>query len=371
MYWWEEEIAKETALQFMEESRAYTLEMIRKNLPELRESQFNHYYQGEQLMSLGAVVHSSKTKTIWDTLRVIAYGSHASHFVVTNHAPTQDSRYPLLNELPCVIMAPMPHDKPVPGNSYLSKFTHAIELRHIGKLRPWSRLFENTKPSPIFFGEEGTGFFTHKGKSKPTFYWWDDLWRAEFNGNVEQWYNFYYEVPTYKMMAGLVALLRVLNAITDEYEMDPRLIVPSNCVGGGENPFPSINWQIVRNLMFKDEIDIGPMDFDEAFPLNDYSEEWNNSGRRDEAFIAMHTREHSWRTDADDGHVKFLLQGQKVIWPPNSKQKYKDLFDEFGFDNSDLDFAARMFAIAYNIRHANVQDVTNVIENKLDVFKGM
>ena len=371
MSWWEEEIDKDTALQFLEECRAYTLETIQKKLPELKQSQFNHYHQSEPLMALGAVVHSSKTKTIWDALRVIAYGSHASHFIVTNHRPTQNSKYELLSEMPCAIMCPMPIDHPVPGNGYLSKFTYAIELRHIGKLRPWFGPFENTKPSPIFYGEEGTGFFTYKGKAKPKFYWWDDLWRAEFNSHVRQWHNFYYEVPTFNKICGLIALLRVLNAATEEYELDKRLVVPSNCVGGGENLIPFIDWSMIREYVFSDEIDLDPIDLDSTFPPTDMSDEWNNSGRRDEAFIAMHVREHSWRTNPDDGHVRFLLQGKNVIWPSGMKWKYKNMFNEFGFDGSDIDFAARMFAIAYGIRHANVQDVTNVIGNKLDMFKGM
>jgi len=373
MSWWEEEIDQETALEFLNECKEYTSAAISKHAHDLLPSQFSHVIQNTPapFMPVGAVVHSSQSRTVWDAIRSIAYGSHGAHFVVTSHTSPSRKKYELLSEMPSVILAPMSLEHAVPGNGYISTFTWAIEMRHTGKLRPWFSPFETTKPSPIFFGEEGQNFFKYTGTGEPKFFWWDDLWRSGFHGNVQPWFNYFFEVPSFEQMATLVALLRILVALHPEYKMDRRMIVPDNCVNGGENHFPHINWRLVRRLVMAD--DISPLeesDFDEAFTGARRIGEWKSEGRRDECFIAMHAKMHTWRTNPDDGEVQFLLSGPDVRWPKQSATRYRNAFNEFGYDANDLDFASRMFATAYGVKQQNLDDVPFFLEKKLDQIKG-
>lgn len=368
--WWENEISQEIAEEFLAECSEYTKKLLHKHTPELDERQFNHILQGRDapFMPIGTVVHSTRSRTVWDAIRSIAHGVHGTHFVITNHAPPKG--YELLSELPSVILMPMSPNEAVCGNGFLSGFTWSVDIRQTGKLRPYIHPFKNGQPSPVYFGEEGEEFFKYNGKDKPEFYWWNNLWRDKFNGLVRRWNNYFYEVPSFRQMSSLVALIRSLMALHPAYTMDKRLIVPSTCVEGGENPFPHINWELIRRLVFKDRISIEQSSFENAHPASLNDDEWKNNNRRDEAFIRMHINSHKWRTNPADDDARFLICGPNVEWRSEYRIETRNALIDLGYDGDDPDFAARMFTIAYHYRHINLNDVQTMAAKKAEQQKG-
>lgn len=367
MSWWEKEISQDTARSFLNECKEYTFDMIKKFTPELHPRQFKHSFQNSNVpfLPIGAIVHSSLSRSVWDTIRSIAYGVHGSHFIVTGHNPPK--KYELLSKFPAAILAPMPSYFAVPGNGYLSKTTWSIELRNCGRLRPWYSIFESDQPSPLYYGEERDNFFKYTGKHDPNFFCRDNLWRTPFNGDVLPWMNYYYEVPTLEQMKALVALLRVLKALNCEYEMDDRLILPSTAVNGGIT-MPHIDWALIRKLANNVKEEVTYESFNEIHAKTSNKEEWIDNERKDEAFISLLNKMHSWRTNPDDNEFTFIMTGPKVRWPRLVKE-HREALKTFGYDTSDMNFAARMFVFANRMVPSNLDDVPYSLLKKLDIIK--
>jgi hypothetical protein len=368
MAWWKEEsISLETAKAFIQECRDFTIESMKRYTPELKERDLNHILGNKRdpFSPIGAVVHSTKTKTAWDAIRTIAKGKHGTHFIVTSHEPP--SSYKLLSDLPSAILAPMSSEHAVPGNNYMSRFTWSIDIRNTGKLRPYVHPLKEGIPSPIYFNEESKDFFKLTSKGKPRFYWWENLWRDEFVGNVFQWYNYFYETPTSVQLESLIALLRVLNAL-DPYGLDPRFVVPSNCITGGDPTFPQFEWHNIRaNIKSQNPVyTLMVKNHPSSSKINDWAKT-----QYEEDQIIFKSSMHKWRTTPDDDDMKFLISGQEIKWKRGTTTKAMDSLVSIGYSEADLNTAARMFLIANRIKKENLNDIqADFIDMKIDKIKG-
>jgi len=363
MPWWTEEITSKIAVNFLKECQSYTQEVIRKKVPFLKDARYSHVIPStiQPFTPLGAIIHSTRTPTIWDALQSLATQAYGTHFILGMNQQ-QLHKYEYLNDFPCMILMPMGWESATPHSNFMSTMTWGIDIRNIGLLRTYHNPF-GTKPTPIFSGEEQRSDFRWEKQTLPKFYWSDDLWRREFDGKVQNWGHYYYERPTFAQVKGLVILLRVLNAINP---MRREFILPSNCIHNIDMTLPHINWHTIRSLAIinKDE-DIEPEDFDIEFNNAGY-DDTQNPKSKDDIYINDITKYHLWRSESDDGTLNFIMNGEDARLSTASELKLIEL----GYDTTNINIAARFLTVAKQFRHEQVIDLEPLIEKIYNHYKG-
>lgn len=363
MPWWTEEITETMAIEFLKECQEYTREVIKKEARYLTNARYSHVIPNtiKPFTPIGAIVHSTRTPSIWDAMQVVASQSYGTHFILGMKQPNL-KKYTYLNDFPCMIFMPMGLESAVPHAGYISNLTWGIDLRTIGKLRTYYSPLGG-KPTPIFMGEQLDSDFKWTDRGTPKFYWSDDLWRTEFTGKVMNWGSYYYERPTFAQLKGLVILLRVLNAL---YPMKREFIMPECCIRSKSMAFPNINWDMIRQLALThtdDDIDFG--DFDGAFDNVGY-DDVDDARSKDDIYIQDIAKNHLWKNEHDDGAMNFIMNGPEAVLSSQSKIKLSDL----GHDITDIDLAARFFTLANNFRQDQVRDIEPLVEKIFHKHKG-
>jgi hypothetical protein len=372
MEWWNEDIDESTAIAFLKECQDYTRKTIMAGQPDIKNRRFSHKLPNTEVpfVPLGAVIHSSRTKTIWDALRVIASQACGTHFLVTTHKGKANKEYDLLSTVPCSIFMPMGWESVVQHSAWLSTIAWGIDLRNVGKVRPWHSPI-GSEPTPIFVGEENDRTFKYANQGEPDFYWWDNLWRSKFDGNVDKWFDFYYEVPSFGQIKALIILLRVLNAL---HPLDKRAIVPASCVKNVEPVTPHVPWDLVRHFVFDSPNEKPTMeDFGHQIPTAKSYGDFHK-GLADEVFVMDNAKLHTWRTENDDGMLHFLVNGREVDFTGTRRtlrNQFHDDLERLGYDaTTDIHFAARMFVAAHGMSPDRLDDTVVAVRKKVKKLQG-
>jgi hypothetical protein len=346
MRWFEVNFNKDLARQFLEECWNFTSEYVLNNARELVPSWPLTNIMPKSVFKFepdGAVIHISETPSMWNALRMQTGHVFASHFIVMagQRAHALD-RYPLLKQLPSTVFMLYPVDAMIPHAGFLSPRTWGIELRNAGRLRP---VKEDIEVMPLMPSEETERNFTAIDNGRYDCYWRQDLWRHKFEGPVGRFENSFYEMPTLAQVTSLIALLRALDCLygdEENYGLDRRLVVPSNCVSAQSVKLPFIHWDGVRNAMLDREI-INP-EWEWLAPLSTdpcqfegHDLDWD-----DESLLAEQFDHVRWRGDRDDGQAN-VLDEERAFALANG---YKRSLAMLGYDTSDCDFSLAMWAIA-------------------------
>ena len=98
--WWTKEIDYDTAKAFLDECHLYTEKKIQKYLPEIPDNKRlnKQFSRKNPFLPIGAVIHPSKTNSVWDCIRSISYGSHGTHFIINNHNAPTNTNYELFSK---------------------------------------------------------------------------------------------------------------------------------------------------------------------------------------------------------------------------------------------------------------------------------
>ena len=368
MEWWNEDISEQTALQFLAECQEYTRSIIQNHHPDIKSKRFSHKIPSIEspFVPFGAVIHSSRTKTMWDSLRVIGSEAYGTHFIVATHKGIKNKEFELLASIPSTILMPMGWEDAVPHSTFMSTMSWGIDLRNVGRVRPWHSPIVSV-PTPVFSGEENDNTFKYTQKGEPEFYWWDNLWRTKFNGNVNKWFDYYYEVPSFAQIKSLIVLLRVLNALSP---LKRQAVVPASCIRNIEQVMPHVPWELIRHFVFDSPNEHPTMgDFNYEIPSSRSYEDFNNDKTSaDEVFIMDNAKRHRWRTEVDDGMLHFLINGREVSFigsRRNMRLKFIEDLNQLGYDTSDLNFSARMFTICNGMLPDRLNDSVNAARKKI------
>lgn len=371
MEWWNQEIDERTAVAFLKECQRYTEKAISKNQPDIKARRFSHRMPTTEVpfIPFGAVVHTTRTKTVWDAMRVVGSEAYGTHFIIATHKGIKNAEFELLSSVPCTILMPMGWEAAVPHSSYLSTVSWGIDLRNVGKLRPW-RSPIGSEPTPIFVGEENVNTFRYVQPLEPSFYWWENLWRSKFDGHVDKWFDFYYEVPTFGQIKSLIILLRVLNALNP---LNPRFVLPASCVRNIDQVVPHVPWEIVRHFAFEAPDEKPTMeDFNYIFKrVQSYGDFTPTPS--DDIFTTDNAKMQRWRNENDDGMLHFILNGPKVDFTGTRyglKSRFIEDLDMLGYDTRDPDLAARLLVAAHRMNPDRLDDVVAATRKKVEKLQG-
>lgn len=363
MLWWQEErINPDTIIQFFQECTEYTKKLLEMT-PDLRQSKFNHHLPKIQhpFNPIGAVIHSTNTETVSETLRLIARNVYGTHFIITQKAPTI-SLGALMREMPSVILMPMGWEEAVPHSAYMSKRSWGIDLRNIGRLRPWYK--DNQTVPPIYPGEENPRMFKFNDPidtDSMSFHWRKNMWREEFDGYSNYINGMYYESPNSNQVLALAALLHILNQYN---EIDEEYIVQSNCVRGFRCPIPSLPMYHLRNYAI-DANEKHLRYIKDKFIVEPYTTEFNIENI-DEVFINENLTMNRWRSALDDGELDFVLSGPDV----SLGLKDREALFHLGYSQADPGLALRMFAMNCGVHQDYFTDAIGQIAKKTKIFEG-
>jgi hypothetical protein len=371
MEWWNKDIDNQTAVSFLKECQDYTQKAIQNDQPDIKAYRFSHKIPPSAIpfIPFGAIIQTTRTRTIWDALRVIGSEAYGSHFIIASHKGISSKEFDLLSRLPASIFMPMGWESAVPHAAHMSTVTWGIDLRNVGKVRPWYSPI-SSEPTPIFVGEESANMFKHPHQSEPQFYWWDNLWRSKFKGHTEKWFDFYYEVPSFSQIKTLIILLRVLNAIQP---LESRSVIPASCIRNIEPVAPHIPWELVRHFVFhspNEEPTIS--DFNHIIKKPKSYGDFENTYFND-IFTTDNAKLQQWRSENDDGMLHFILNGPNVDFSGTRyglKTRFVDDIRILGYDTDDIDYAARLYVAAHNMHPDRLNDVVVACNKKVKKLQG-
>jgi hypothetical protein len=317
----------------------------------------------------GAIIHSTRTRTMWDALRVIGSEAYGTHFVIASHKKYPNPEFELLSSVPSTIFMPMGWESAVPHSAFLSTITWGIDLRNVGKLRPW-RSPIGADPTPIFNGEETIDMFRYTKSQQPSFFWWDNLWRSKFNGHAEKWFNFYYEVPSFAQIKTLIILLRVLNAL---YPMTPSMVIPASCIRNIDPVTPHVPWDLVRKFVFDTPEERPTLaEFNHIIQTAKTRDDFDYTAS-DAIFTTDTAKMQMWRSESDEGLLHFVINGDNINFVGKhhgTKAQYIQNLMALGYSLSDVSFNARLYAAGHNIHPDNFTDSINSIHKKILKLQG-
>jgi hypothetical protein len=364
MKWFEKTITLETALEFLDQLENTTAEFVINTLHEnIHQWPFSNVYPKHEFdfKPEGAIVHINETPSLWNALHMLARQSHGAHFLILSGNRTYGnpgSRYPLVRSLPSTVLMLYPFDNITPHSGYLSTKTWGIELRSIGRLRPHNKFFT---PPPILPIEEKTENFLYKDKNEEIkTYWKMDQWRTEFDGPTYLFDDVIYEQPTLKQVVSLITVLRVLNVIKKElYKTGPlnkSLIIPSNCIDGSYEKLPLLPWKFIRK--WATDSTVGNISDETTIKeffnrKNTCAYEKEELEWEDESLIAEQISTMRWRCNRDDGELLQLFEDRKF----KMARGYIKELKRSGYDEENLNFAIRMWAIARRLGEAKDHEI--------------
>lgn len=370
MRWFEVNFNKDLAREFLTECWNFTSEFVLNNARELVPTWPLSNTMPRNVFKFnpeGAIVHISETPSMWNALHMQTGHVFASHFIVMsgNRARGPLSRYPLLKQLPSTVFMLYPLEALLPHSGYLSNRTWGIELRNAGRLRPVPK---GLTAMPLMPSEETDRNFVVNDDENYDFYWKQDLWRNKFDGPVGRFENSFYELPTIAQVTSLIAILRALDCIhdnDDEYGLDQRLVVPSNCVSAQHTKLPFIHWDGVREHMLKREI-INP-EWEWLAPLSHDSCQFEGQDLDwdDESLTAEQFDQLRWRGARDDGESSVLNEERILTMASGYKRSLRVL----GYDTSDTNFSLNMWAIANGIGNLPEELIYDRMNKESSVFR--
>lgn len=355
--WYEEDFSVNTVEEFFKQCQEFTKQAIEKSgIKGLKHTSFNFFEPPSQhvFTPRGIVVSASKTVSIWDSLFAIASRAYNVNFIISNRKPRKGDGE-LLEQMPATILIPSTVTNVIHHASYLSKYTWGIEIRNVGKLRPVSG---RDKPDPVYKGEETDKFFTSR-RQPSKYYWWNDLWREEFDGRSVPYGKYFFEHPMNRQVEALLVLIRILSKYTP---IRRELILPLDCIIGGEPHLPSIDWHAVRETFFGTE---KTQEYSRNKLLNNIEvdkSDWNRKEQRDEYFLRELSIYHSNRVGFDNGQVDFIFDDKKLL--TGSIKNLVEPIRELGYDPFDMELACRMMTLAHGGRADRDLLYTNIV-NKL------
>jgi len=370
MRWFEVRFNKALALQFLEECWNFTSEYVLNNAREIVSTWPLSNTMARNVFKFqpeGAVVHISETPSMWNALRMQTGHVFASHFIVMAGQRTNYlDRFPLLKQLPSTVFMLYPFDTIIPHSGFMSPRTWGIELRNAGRLRP---VPEGIDPMPLMPSEETDMNFVVADNERYDYYWRQNLWRYKFDGPVGRHKNEFYEIPTIAQVTSLIAILRVLDCLQetdDEYGLDRRMVIPSNCVSAHQPKLPFIDWNAIRNVTLERDIIKPEWHWMSHLHTGRCSFEGHDLDWDDESLTAEQFDGIRWRGDHDDGQMGMLNENRSFLLATAYKRNLREL----GYDTEDCNFALSLWAIAHGLGSAPDEIVYRRLNEECE-FKGI
>lgn len=317
----------------------------------------------------GAIIHASKTRSIESAIAHEVTHVTKSHFIVMATKDSRDrlGREGILAEFPTTIV--MPHDwrSAIMHSGWMSPATWGIELRSVGRLRPFK---PGKEPPPLLHQEETFERF-HDTKellsdgTDVSLYWLHNGWRSPWPGPAINWNGSYFETPGENQMVSLIGLLRLLACAGGE-AFDGRYILPSHLVSGTPPELPSLKLPRLRSLATcyvdegSDQLEAVELERDDlAFywsgrrPLDTTARQikgWNEtnpvSGEDIEAFeLSLKT---DWR------HVRDMGQSRRYQMARDLKldRAMSARLGDYGFDIQHPAFILELHGIGHELEDA-------------------
>lgn len=355
--WYDEDFSTETIEEFFAQSQEFTKQAIEKSgIKGFRHASFNFYEPLTQhsFTPRGIVVSSSRSISVWDTLLSIASRAYNTHFIISNRKPRKGDGS-LLEQLPATVLVPSTLTNVIHHASYLSKLAWGIEIRNVGRLRP---VIGDERPDPVYRGEESTRFFMCP-RQPSKYYWWNNLWREEFKAKATPYGKFFYEHPMNRQIETLMILIKILSKYSP---IKRELVVPLDCVIGGEAHLPTIDWHQLRMAIFSNvysqENAKNRLLNNTEIERSDYA----SKEQRDEYFLRELNSMHIDRVGFDTGNLDFIF-GEGEMVTRNIKE-YGGYLQELGYDTSNPEVSCRMLTVAHGGR-LDIGQVYTTISRKL------
>jgi hypothetical protein len=369
--WFEETVTVDDAIQLFDEIRDRTYEIIvnlARELLDIWPPTAN--IPITPFEPQGVVVHASRTPSMWNSMHLLTRNVYGTHFLIMSgrHTTSALHDYPMLRDLPSEIFMPFHPDQLIQHSGYISSMTYGIELRSVGRLRPY---LSETKPPPIMPIEECNDVFTFNGEEDPELYMPFDSWREKFEGPSYSYDDMFYELPTRGQIITMIALMKALKAYS-EYEFDKNLIIPSNCVRRSDPVFPGIPWDLVRKTV----IDNKPLQYlgESSGQSNDWIRhiftdnpctfeaediEFENDGT-----LGGQLDYARWRAEMDDGHLLALFDTERTY---TLAVGYKRSLAAAGYHvetPEDCNFAMQLYAVSRGISECVESDVYSKLQQE-------
>ena len=360
-HWFEMIFDRRTVIEFLAECRQFTEEFIVNYAKEMIPSwPLTNILPNKHFIfePNGAVIHTSESPSLWNALHMCTRHIYGTHFMVLsgrNQTITHHlKRYPLLSALPTPVLLLYPLDAHIPHSGYFSSKTWSIELRNAGRLRPYRK---GLQPQPLMPSEETENNFNIIPGHAYDAYWRQNLWCLPFSGNIFQYNDRIYEMPTYHQLISLVILLRILDTYCDG--MDMRAVVPSNCVNGADPKFPYFRWNLIRDIA-KQRGPISHVREWTIYPTTNTAYEYHKLEMEDESLLGELMEIMRWRGERDDGQVSVLYGNREFFLA----RGYRPVFETMGYNNADPNFTMRMWTLSHGLQECK----DNEIYGKINKF---
>ena len=272
----------------------------------------------------------------------------------------------MLGALPCAVIMPMGWQNIVPHAGFLSNITWSIDIRNVGRLRPWRDPI-GREPRPLDRESEREDQFRWHETDRPStaFYWNKNDWRANFTGSVVQYGGFYQELPSKEQVETLIILLRILNTYTP---LQRNFILGADQVSTAvrDHVLPNVKMNEVRSDVFSPR-----RLFDTSFFKSDTNikkiNDWTFNTEMDEFNISELLRTIGWRAEYDAGELNQLLGGQMFESTAIARNNWiKRLLDLLDYDKSDINFSIRLFALAQKKQFKTTAEAITCLERTLE-----
>lgn len=362
--WYDEDFDIDTIEEFFAQSQEFTKQAIEKSgIKGFRHANFNFFEPLTQhsFTPRGIVVSSSRSISVWDTLLSIASHAYNTHFIISNRKPRKGDGS-LLEQLPATVLIPSTLTNVIHHAGYLSKLTWGIEIRNVGKLRP---VIGDDRPDPVYRGEESNRFFMSP-RHPSKYYWWNNLWREEFTAKATPYGKYFYEHPMNRQIETLLILIKILSKYSP---IRRELVVPLDCVIGGEPQLPTIDWTSVRLATLGNEWSQEPAKNRLLNNTEIERSDYASKEQRDEYFLRELNSLHAARVGFDNGNLDFIFEDKKLV--KTAIKEFGGYMQELGYDTTNAEVACRMLTIARGGRLDIDQVYTKIAKKFVEERKGV
>jgi hypothetical protein len=167
-----------------------------------------------------------------------------------------------------------------------------------------------------------------------------------------------------------IETLLILIKILSKYSPIAReLVVPLDCVIGGEPHLPTIDWNQLRMATFGPEW--GRENAKNRLINNTEIERSDYSAKeqRDEYFLRELNSLHSNRNGFDNGSLDFIFEDKKLV--TKSIKEYGGFLQELGYDTSNPEVSCRMLTVSRGGRLDIGQVYTTIARKLVEDRKGI
>jgi len=314
--WYEQSISKDLATNFFQQLKEFTAEYIINYAPDLAIT----WPPSNRLMGIGeynpkgAVIHSTRTPSIWNTFRTLLHNVYGTHITVMfkKHVMQYADRYNLLKELPSDAFMIYDLNTPIQHSGYISPVTWGIDLRNTGILRPFD---SKLRAPPLNVFEEVPRNFrrAYQYHDDINMYWNYNYWRESFLGSTYNYEGYYYEKPSRMQVESLIVILRCMSAYSSDF--NPEMIIPANCIHGMQPEFPIIPWQLINDYLDPNtNIDFKSNESEwlKLFVQNTKYTKcvWEMHDIEDPTWVNNQLRQAGWRADLNSGHLRYVMESE-------------------------------------------------------------